>query len=106
MIDINKEAEEWSKKWCLINSYNERDMIHSHFLPNYETTISLLAKGVIAGHNSKATQAKVIQGQIDVLKELDEINITNSDNNFGNSFKRLRNKIKKLQQKLKQLKNE
>jgi hypothetical protein len=70
MIDLNKEAEEYAKKWCLINSYNEKDMIHSHSLPNYETTISLLEKGFIACHNSKTTQYKIIQAQMELLNSL------------------------------------
>jgi hypothetical protein len=46
MIDINKEAEEYSKSSLL----NRK-----------------AAKHFIAGHNSKATQAKVLQAQINIL---------------------------------------
>jgi hypothetical protein len=96
MIDINKEAEEYVKEWCLINSYNERDMIHSHSLPNYETTISLLTKGFIAGHNSKATQAKIIQAQIDILYEFRD---------YVENSSIFNDRIFKLQEQLKQLEN-
>jgi hypothetical protein len=96
MIDINKEAEEYANNWEEITGLD----------PENTSPLECSKIDFVAGYNSKATQAKVIQGQIDVLKELDEINISNADNNFGNSFKRLRNKIKELQQQLKELENE
>jgi hypothetical protein len=84
MTDINKEAEEYRKqnrnRWK--EGYTSFDFIDAF----------------IAGYNSKATQAKVLQGQIDVLKEID-------NKCFGGS-NTCKVKIEKLQQKLKQLENE
>jgi CRISPR/Cas system type I-B associated protein Csh2 (Cas7 group RAMP superfamily) len=54
MIDVNKEAEEYAK-----------DLIESKSAQPHEST--WVSSIFISGHNSKATQAKVIQGQIDVL---------------------------------------
>jgi hypothetical protein len=84
MIDINKEAEEYknSKKWADNMSVN-----------NWIDII------FIAGHNSKATQAKVLQAQIDVLKSID-------CNMVGYVTTQIYLKIEKLQQQLKQLENE
>jgi hypothetical protein len=73
MIDINKEAKEYDAK-----------TEYSKYAIEY---------AFIAGHNSKATQAKVIQGQIDVLKEH-----RNSETIFW-----LDGSIEKLQQQLKEL---
>jgi hypothetical protein len=76
MIDINKESEEYSKSSLL----NRK-----------------AAKHFIAGHNSKATQAKVIQGQIDIVQSLYQ--------HFGaDSYMAYLGE--KLQQQLKQLENE
>jgi hypothetical protein len=81
MIDINKEAEEYAKiedktlKMCCINDF-------------------------IAGHNSKATQAKVIQGQID------ELSYVKTQCYIIRQFKAvllLENRIKLLHQQLKEL---
>lgn len=80
MIDINKEAEEYSKSSLL----------------NKKAT-----KHFIAGHNSKATQAKVIQRQIDVLTD---IKIAVSDKNPFTLYN-IANKIQELKQQLKQLEN-
>jgi hypothetical protein len=79
MIDINKEAEEYAnQKWHSLGVVN-----------------SLIKQGVIAGHNSKATQAKVLQSQIDILTEH-----RNSETIYW-----LDSSIKLLQQQLEQLEN-
>jgi hypothetical protein len=84
MIDINKEAEELFP----INSTNgSMEMLSRHQLNNV-----LKQEGFIAGYNSKATQAKVIQAQIDILTEC------------GYDYRDAI--IKKLQQQLKELENE
>jgi hypothetical protein len=57
MIDINKEAEEYADY--------KNDYIPIEF--GNERFNKSVAKHFIAGHNSKATQAKVIQAQIDTL---------------------------------------
>jgi hypothetical protein len=72
MIDINKEAQEFLNNKWVKGSYN--------------------GKLFIAGHNSKATQAKVLQAQIDILTEC------------GYDYRDAI--IKKLQQQLKELKDE
>jgi hypothetical protein len=53
MIDINKAAEVFADE----ATFRDGTQLYATYF-----------QGVIAGHNSKATQAKVIQGQIDVLK--------------------------------------
>jgi hypothetical protein len=86
MIDINKEAEEYIE--------NDLELYESltdgHI--SYDIAISLLKNIYSAGHNSKATQAKVLQAQIDILRE---VNINNIDVLY-----------KELQQKLKELEND
>jgi hypothetical protein len=77
MIDINKEAEEYSKSSLL----NRK-----------------AAKHFIAGYNSKAKQAKVLQAQIDVLRYIQGNSITPYN-------VMIENKIKELQQRLKKLEN-
>jgi hypothetical protein len=86
MIDINKEAEEYANSFRFIS---ESD---SWFNNKYNS--------FIAGHNSKATQAKVIQTQIDVLEEVKEL----VDYKHFESVK-LEYKIHKFQQQLKNLEN-
>ena len=76
MIDINKEAEEFLNNKWVKGSYN--------------------GKLFIAGHNSKATQAKVLQAQIDVLKEH-----RNPETMYW-----LDSSIKKLEKQLKELQDE
>lgn len=61
MIDINKEAEEYSE-------IQKMEGFDSQMRKETFTRYSL-NEAFTAGHNSKATQAKIIQGQIDVLKE-------------------------------------
>jgi hypothetical protein len=79
MIDINKEAEEYAKSSLLKRK---------------------AAKHFIAGYNSKATQAKVLQGQIDLLLHFrDTFQFSMASSNW-------KDELIKLQQKLKQLQNE
>lgn len=56
----------------------------------------IFEKGVIAGHNSKATQAKILQAQIDVLSELRYCK-------SGLIYSTVLNKIDFLYQQLKEL---
>jgi hypothetical protein len=116
MIDINKEAEEYAE----LNQYDLSEHDEGGYLGIDEKTF---AKHLIEfATNSKATQAKVIQGQIDVLKEVD-FNMCNllrqEANNFGMSQEEathkwertkwhleIESKINELQQQLKQLENE
>jgi hypothetical protein len=51
MIDLEKEAEEYRKKWIFLES---GDTINDIF---------------IAGANSKFVQSKILQAQIDVLEK-------------------------------------
>ena len=60
MIDINKEAEEYS-------SYNNPKIPLRFGNHDYNETHK---ETFIAGHNSKATQAKILQAQIDILTDL------------------------------------
>jgi hypothetical protein len=61
MIDINKEAEEYAISKALhISKCRIKKESIAH-LGLYE--------GFIAGHNSKATQVKVLQAQINILYE-------------------------------------
>jgi hypothetical protein len=78
MIDINKEAQEFLNNKWVKGSYN--------------------GKLFIAGHNSKATQAKVLQAQIDVLKSI-------KTSGFEEAFicNDIYNKVIDLQQQLKEL---
>jgi len=81
MIDINKEAEEFLNNKWVKGSYN--------------------GKLFIAGHNSKATQAKVLQAQIDLLS------IIYSDNKTSDfsspTFQDVVYELEKLQKQLKGL---
>jgi len=82
MIDINKEAEEYAQ-----NEIKDRG----------DDNDKLICKiDFIAGYNSKATQAKILQAQIDILKE----------NRNPETMYWLDNSIEKLQKQLKELKNE
>jgi len=90
-MDVNKEAEEYLLGFRggeVPKSFDEVKQIY------------------IAGHKSKATQAKVLQAQIDMLKELD---LSDYDVEYG-ELREYRNKIRRkvfeLQQQLKQLENE
>jgi hypothetical protein len=78
MIDVNKEAEEYA----------------SHSLK--EERQKDLKMGFIAGHNSKATQAKVLYFAIDRFKSLTE-------RKGGYSFKDVTAVLENLEQRLNQL---
>jgi hypothetical protein len=80
-IDLNKEAEEYAKTFIYDDGTTEVDFI--------------------AGANSKHVQAKVLQAQIDVLKN---IKIAISDKNPFTLYN-VAHKIHELQQQLKQLEN-
>jgi len=77
MIDINKEAHS-----AVNNFYSENDLLERiAFKRGYTECFE----------NSKATQAKVIQAQIDVLENLEQATMS------------VFNKIQELKQQLKQL---
>jgi hypothetical protein len=84
MIDINKEAEE------LADEATFRD--GTHLYASY-------FQGVLAGHNSKATKAKIIQAQIDVYNDL----LRQSENHKAAICKYMIKQVETLQQQLKQL---
>jgi prefoldin subunit 5 len=112
MIDINKEAEKYG--------FDKNGILSEQ------------GQALIAGHNSKATQAKVIQGQIDLLNSLDgklqakiELikTMISEQNEAGVSIdyssrlnekisgvrlakEEIRRDLKELQQQLKELENE
>jgi hypothetical protein len=92
MIDINKEAEEYAKKQC-DDMYNKIGLTGAQW--GWETKLDF-----IAGHNSKATQAKVIQGQIDAYQDC----LYYIDENRNEKY--IHSKIQDLQQQLKELENE
>jgi hypothetical protein len=93
MIDINKEAEEYAKQ--TVDSKKSLDL-------DLDTEIWISGasfSGYLQGATkSKHVQAKIIQAQIDVLREID-------NKCFGGS-NTCKAKIEKLQQQLKQLENE
>jgi hypothetical protein len=90
MIDINKEAYElYPENW-------ESIMDGRHDSNSYER------QAFIAGHNSKATQAKVLQAQIDVYSDL----LRQSENHKAAICKYMIKQVETLQQQLKELKNE
>jgi hypothetical protein len=86
MINVNKEAEE----------YSEFGKTTSKWQP-------IVQKTFIAGHNSKATQAKIIQAQID-----ENTSILEMLKMHGNDrcIYVIRERIINLEQQLKQLENE
>jgi len=82
MIDINKEAEEYAESSLLKRK---------------------AAKHFIAGYNSKSTQAKVLQAQIEENNSILEMLKTHGNERCVFVVK---DRIEELQQKLKQLENE
>ena len=85
-MDLNKEAEEYKK-----STVNKMSIEKTAF---------------IAGANSKYVQAKILQAQIDVLKEIDEQKTTGPEHNaFYDLIDMKNNKIHHLEQQLKQLEN-
>lgn len=100
MINLNKEVEEYvSLNWG--NYQNELSQI-SEML----TLGEISKKDFIAGHNSKATEAKVIQAQIDVLKEIRSKMSMFEISNMENTLDNLYYKEQELEQQLKKLENE
>jgi hypothetical protein len=85
MIDINKEAEEYSKLSLL----------------NRKAT-----KHFVAGHNSKATKSKILQAQIDVLDDIRSKMSLFEVSNMENTLDNLYYKLEELKEKLKQLQDE
>jgi len=81
MIDINKEAEEYRLLWVL-----KKELVSINDI-------------FIAGHNSKATKAKIIQAQIDVYNDL----LRQSENHKAAICKYMIKQVETLQQQLKQL---
>jgi hypothetical protein len=84
MIDINKEAEEY------LLGFREGEVPKS-----FEEVKQIY----VAGHNSKATQAKILEAQINILnKTIDMFGNVNSTTTTGLMWE--------LKQQLKQLENE
>jgi len=89
MIDINKEAYElYPENW-------ESIMEGNHDTNSYER------QAFIAGHNSKATQAKVLQSQIDLCNRA-----LSWSNEVDPTSDYIEKELIALQQQLKQLENE
>jgi exonuclease VII small subunit len=95
MIDINVEAEEYAKE---VNGIYGEELY-----PNCDETLNeVTIKEFKAGHNSKATQAKVLQAQIDVVQKI----LKKSE--FKNNaviISCIQFEITDLQQQLKELEN-
>jgi hypothetical protein len=90
MIDINKEAEEYAE----LNQYDLSEHDEGGYLGINEKTF---AKHLIEfATNSKATQAKIIQAQIEVLQSIDVPM-------FGYVTNEIFIKINELKQQLKNL---
>jgi flagellar biosynthesis/type III secretory pathway protein FliH len=85
-MDINEEARKWARSQF---SSDPDDYEELYYLG--------LEHGYKAGHNSKATQAKVIQAQIDILYEFRD---------YVESSSIFNDRIFKLQQQLKELEDE
>jgi flagellar biosynthesis chaperone FliJ len=83
-MDLNKEAEQYAKSISKNQTYRE-----------------YLEESFKAGVHSKYAQAKIIQGQIDVLRQHIE-----HPTKPGYRRHDVLNSIKKLEQQLKQLENE
>jgi hypothetical protein len=116
MIDINKEAEEYANNWEEITGLD----------PENTSPLECSKIDFIAGHNSKGAQAKVLQGQIDLLISLDSKlqskieflkNMTSEKEDDSEYFtlkisgvrltkEEIRRDLKELQQQLKELENE
>jgi hypothetical protein len=82
MIDINKEAEEYS-------SYDNPNIPLRFGNHDYNETHK---ETFIAGHNSKATQAKILQAQLSCLNRAKDLDILTV--------------YKEIQQQLKELEDE
>jgi cation transport regulator ChaC len=91
-MDVNKEAEEYAN--------NVRKGVEFDCIEECRLYIQNAKEDFISGHNSKSTQAKIIQVQIDILKEY-------SDYYWNKiSTERILKHIEILQKELKQLENE
>lgn len=77
-MDINKEAEEYTK-----------DLIESKSAQSYEST--WVSSIFIAGYNSKATQAKILQAQLDCLNKAKDLDILTVYNQIKENLKQLEN---------------
>jgi hypothetical protein len=96
MVDINKEAEEYAKKQC-DDIYNHIGLTGAEW--GWETKLDF-----IAGHNSKATQAKVIQGQIEIIDFVNRLKYCYNYDLHAQQEK-IGEKFAYLQQQLEQLEN-
>jgi hypothetical protein len=88
MIDISKEAKDLADKQSLFG--------YKHLSLTDKENFIL---GVIAGHNSKATQAKVLQGQIELIRKIGN---KGKEDCYGN----LKMELLSINQQLKDLENE
>jgi len=96
MIDINKEAEEYGWR---IKTNTFSDPVKANDLANSAI------QDFVAGHNSKATQAKIIQGQIDVLLKYQQ-KLGGYEPLTGALKQNIQLDIYELQKQLKQLEDE
>jgi len=99
-MDLNKEAEEHAKMSVESKKHLDLDL---------DTEIWISGASFCSfqeGANSKYVQAKVLQAQIDVLKEIRSkmsfFEVANMDNTLDNLYY----KEQEIEQQLKQLKNE
>ena len=95
MIDINKEAEEYGWR---IKTNTFSDPVKANDLANSAI------QDFIAGHNSKATQAKVLQAQINILLKYQQ-KLGGYEPISGALKQEIQLDIYELQQQLEQLKN-
>ena len=93
MIDINKEAEEYGWR---IKTNTFSDPVKANDLANSAI------QDFIAGHNSKATQAKVIKSQIEIIDYVNSMKFS-YDYDLHTQQKKLDKKLAYLQQQLEQL---
>lgn len=97
MINLNKEAKDYAIKEC-------GDLYNVSLYHNKMYTYgSASVKNFIAGHNSKTTEVKVIQAQINENNSvLEMLKIHGNER----CIFIVKNRIKNLQQQLKKLENE
>jgi hypothetical protein len=88
MIDINKEAEIYASDFI-----EDKDLIE------------LQVAAFLEGHNSKSTQSKVIQSQIEIIDFVNRLKYT-YDYDLNTQQEKIDEKFAYLQQQLKQLENE
>ena len=96
MIDLNKEAEEYSS---YVNDYVPLQFGSHDYNEGYKNSF-------IAGTNSKYVKQQILQTQIDVLDNImsrcTKYELLNMDNTLDNIYE----KFQELQQELKQLQDE